>query len=103
MGRNIIKIDKIENHTQRLYAYAQRKRGLLKKAMEISILCEQDLYLVFYDKKDKKLVQLSSSEDFNLEAINHLINPELRDQMKSVEIYENADLELLEHNCLTDK
>lgn len=56
MGRNIIKIDKIENHTQRLYAYAQRKRGLLKKAMEISILCEQDLYLVFYDKKDKKLV-----------------------------------------------
>ena len=78
MGRNIIKIDKLENHTQRLYAYAQRKRGLLKKAMEISILCEQDLFLVLYDRKDKKLVSLTSSEDFTVEAVSNLIKPEVR-------------------------
>ena len=69
MGRNIIKIDKLENHTQRLYAYAQRKRGLLKKAMEISILCEQDMFLVLFDRKDKKLVTLTSSEDFTIDAV----------------------------------
>lgn len=31
--------------------YCKRKKGLIKKAMEISILCAQDLFLILYDQK----------------------------------------------------
>ena len=58
MGRNNIEIRKLEVKSQRLYAYYQRKRGLLKKAMEMSVLCDLDLFLVFYDRATDKLVKL---------------------------------------------
>jgi len=42
MGRaKIVSITKIENENKRAITFHKRKRGFLKKAMELSILCEQ--------------------------------------------------------------
>jgi hypothetical protein len=40
MGRKPINITQIKEKVAREYAYSQRKRGLLKKCMELSILCD---------------------------------------------------------------
>ena len=45
MGRSTIKIKKIENKLKRNVTFEKRKRGLLKKAMEISLLCSSDVLL----------------------------------------------------------
>ena len=51
MGRNTINIQKIENKIPREYALVQRKRGLIKKAIELAILCDKEVFFVIYDAK----------------------------------------------------
>jgi MADS-box transcription factor, plant len=44
------RIKLVENQSQRNVTYSKRKRGILKKAIELSVLCAQDIYLVIFDK-----------------------------------------------------
>ena len=39
------------SESQKNIAYFKRKRGILKKAMELSLICHQDIYMVIYDPK----------------------------------------------------
>ena len=39
----------IDNKVSRNVTFCKRKRGLIKKAMEISILCGQEVSLILYD------------------------------------------------------
>ena len=55
--------------------YFKRKRGLLKKCIEMSLRLQQDVYMVIYDKKAKKLVEFNSTPEFDLDAITKLKNP----------------------------
>jgi len=64
MGRNKIKIEKIENSKIRQVTFYKRKRGLLKKAMELSLLCESKIFLCIVDKVEK-LTIYSSENDIN--------------------------------------
>ena len=43
---NLTKITKIANKAQRKVTLCKRKRGLIKKAIELSQLCDQQKYLV---------------------------------------------------------
>lgn len=47
MGRTRLEIKRIENNTNRQVTFSKRKKGLLKKAYEISVLCDIDLALLF--------------------------------------------------------
>lgn len=47
--RKIDKSKKIENKNQRSVAFCKRKRGFLKKAIELSRLCDQQIFMVMYD------------------------------------------------------
>ncbi|KAL7713252.1 uncharacterized protein QTN25_009100 [Entamoeba marina] len=60
MGRNKIKIEKIENDRKRATTFQKRRHGLIKKAMELSILCECEISLMIF--LDQKLVVYSSSD-----------------------------------------
>ena len=50
----------IENKVRNV-TYCKRKRGMLKKAMELAMLCEQQISLVMYDSRKNKLVSYCST------------------------------------------
>lgn len=51
MGRKKIElIKRIENDQARNVTLTRRRRGLIKKAMELSKLCDQHVYVVIFDK-----------------------------------------------------
>ncbi len=62
MGRNKIKIEKIKNERIRQVTFYKRKKGLLKKAMELSLLCEVKVFLCIVDRNDRMMI-FSSEED----------------------------------------
>ena len=72
MGRKSINIERIQRKIPREYAFVQRKRGLIKKAIELAILCDKELFFVIYDAKDKRMCQYSSNENFNASEINQI-------------------------------
>lgn len=52
MGRNKIKIQSIKNERTRQVTYYKRKKGLLKKAMELCLLCDVKVFFTIVDKKE---------------------------------------------------
>ncbi|KAL7720728.1 Myocyte-specific enhancer factor 2A [Entamoeba marina] len=60
MGRNKIKIEKIESERKRTATYTKRSHGLIKKAMELSILCDCEVSLFIF--ANDKLVVYSSKD-----------------------------------------
>eukprot|EP01103_Thecamoeba_quadrilineata_P011771 TRINITY_DN2881_c0_g1_i1.p1 TRINITY_DN2881_c0_g1~~TRINITY_DN2881_c0_g1_i1.p1 ORF type:complete len:551 (-),score=82.21 TRINITY_DN2881_c0_g1_i1:152-1804(-) len=61
MGRNKISIEKITNERNRQATFMKRKSGLVKKAMELSILCDCEIALIIFSSNNK-LFQYSSNE-----------------------------------------
>ena len=47
--RRFESISFINNTRRRQVTFSKRKRGILKKAMELSILCGQSIYLSIFD------------------------------------------------------
>ena len=67
MGRKrITEFEPIENKGLRNVTYCKRKRGLIKKAMELAMLCDQKISLVIYDDQKNKIVQYNSF-DFDID------------------------------------
>ncbi|XP_077216980.1 agamous-like MADS-box protein AGL104 isoform X2 [Tasmannia lanceolata] len=48
MGRVKLQIKKIENNTNRQVTFSKRRNGLIKKAYELSILCDTDVALIMF-------------------------------------------------------
>ena len=63
MGRKKIKIDYIADLKLRQITFCKRKRGLLKKAMELSLLCGQEVFLAIYEPSLKKTIVYNSLKD----------------------------------------
>ncbi|XP_043712013.1 agamous-like MADS-box protein MADS9 [Telopea speciosissima] len=53
MGRGKIEIKRIENPTNRQVTYSKRKNGILKKAMELTVLCEAKVSLILFSSSGK--------------------------------------------------
>ncbi|PIA46450.1 hypothetical protein AQUCO_01500177v1 [Aquilegia coerulea] len=61
MVREKIQIKKIDNTTARQVTFSKRRRGLLKKAHELSILCDAEVALIIFSATGKLFEYSSSS------------------------------------------
>ncbi|KAL8157368.1 agamous-like MADS-box protein AP1 [Apium graveolens] len=53
MGRGKVQLKRIENKINRQVTFTKRRGGLLKKAHEISVLCDADVALIVFSTKGK--------------------------------------------------
>ncbi|KAM0915738.1 hypothetical protein ACQ4PT_010624 [Festuca glaucescens] len=62
MGRGKVVLQRIENKISRQVTFAKRRNGLLKKAYELSVLCDAEVALVLFSHAGR-LYQFSSSSN----------------------------------------
>lgn len=67
MGRGRVELKRIENKISRQVTFSKRRSGLLKKANEISVLCDADVALIIFSTKGK-LFEYAST-DSSMESI----------------------------------
>ena len=82
MGRNKIAIQKIKDERTRNITYYKRKKGLLKKAMELSLLCDVELIVGIYPKQishNQLLIFCTNNVDFFVDK--YLKNPLLKKEI----------------------
>ncbi|XP_006647842.1 MADS-box transcription factor 57 [Oryza brachyantha] len=84
MGRGKIVIRRIDNSTSRQVTFSKRRNGLLKKAKELSILCDAEVGLVVFSSTGR-LYEFSST---NMKAV--------------IDRYTNAKEELLGENATSE-
>lgn len=66
MRKRIDKIRKIENLSHRKVTYCKRKKGLLKKAIELSLLCDLKMFVFIYDKNQRRVIHYASDASQDL-------------------------------------
>nr|AIZ95381.1 MADS35 [Erycina pusilla] len=65
MGRGKTEIKRIENSKGRKVTFSKRKNGLLKKAWELSVLCDTDIGLIIFSPQGKLFEFASSRFSFS--------------------------------------
>ncbi|GKU89470.1 hypothetical protein SLEP1_g3603 [Rubroshorea leprosula] len=61
MKRGKVVMKRIENAASRLVSFSKRRSGLLKKAFELSVLCDVEVAVIIFSQKGT-LYEFSSSE-----------------------------------------
>ena len=91
MGKKRVDVNKfIDDQGRRDVTYAKRKRGIIKKMIELSTMCGQDIFLVIFDKEKQKLVEYRSDPNFGIEIVNGLMNPDIAKHFVH-QLYTNED------------
>ena len=76
------KLQYIAHKRKREVAYCKRKRSLLKKLIEISHLCDLDIFLVVFDKSKQKLLEYRTEIDFSVDVVKGLLEPDIKRNLK---------------------
>jgi hypothetical protein len=61
MGRGKVELKRIENKISRQVTLAKRRNGLLKKAYELSLLCDAEVALIIFSTRGRLFEFCSSS------------------------------------------
>jgi len=78
MGKKKVDVCKyIPNKMQRDVTYSKRKRGLIKKAIELSKMCGQDIFLIIFDKNKQKIVEYRNDHKFQIKIVNALLQEDI--------------------------
>uniref|UniRef100_A0A5B7BBS8 Putative SVP4 n=1 Tax=Davidia involucrata TaxID=16924 RepID=A0A5B7BBS8_DAVIN len=91
MVRQKIQIKKIDNVTARQVTFSKRRRGLFKKAQELSTLCDAEIALIVFSATGK-LFEFSSSSMKQVIERHNL-------HSKNLEKLDQSSLELQIKNC----
>jgi SRF-type transcription factor (DNA-binding and dimerisation domain) len=65
MGRGRVELKRIENKINRQVTFAKRRNGLLKKAYELSVLCDAEVGLIIFSHRGR-LYEFSSTSWYKL-------------------------------------
>lgn len=97
MAREKIQIKKIDNATARQVTFSKRRKGLFKKAQELSVLCDADVALIIFSATGKLFEFSSSSMTEILERRNlHSKNLDKLDQPSlELQLVENSNFSRL--------
>jgi MADS-box transcription factor len=68
MGRGKVQLKRIENKINRQVTFSKRRSGLLKKAHEISVLCDAEVALIIFSTKGK-LYEFATDSWYALAAL----------------------------------
>jgi hypothetical protein len=60
MGRGKVELKRIDNKISRQVTFAKRRNGLLKKAYELSVLCDAEVALIIFSTRGR-LFEFSTS------------------------------------------
>lgn len=91
MAREKIQIKKIDNATARQVTFSKRRRGIFKKAEELSVLCDADVALIIFSATGKLFEYSSSSMKEILEK--HRVHSKNLDRLDQPSV----ELQLLEN------
>ncbi|KAJ9679176.1 hypothetical protein PVL29_021185 [Vitis rotundifolia] len=86
MVRGKIQMRRIENATSRQVTFSKRRNGLLKKAYELSVLCDAEVAVIIFSQKGR-LYEFSSSK-YNLKQ-------DTESMAKKIELLEVSQRKLL--------
>ena len=71
MGRGRVELKRIENKINRQVTFAKRRNGLLKKAYELSVLCDAEVALIVFSNRGKLYEFCSTQRYTYLYAQSH--------------------------------
>ncbi len=54
----------IDDKKKRSVTYCKRKRGLIKKMIELSKLCNQDICMAIFDNSRQRIIKFQTSDKF---------------------------------------
>ncbi|KAK6142864.1 hypothetical protein DH2020_023212 [Rehmannia glutinosa] len=84
MGRGRVELKRIENKINRQVTFSKRRNGLLKKAYELSVLCDAEVALIIFSSRGK-LYEFGSSRHLLGEDLGPLSVKELHNLEKQLE------------------
>ncbi|KAL9313053.1 hypothetical protein ACSQ67_018505 [Phaseolus vulgaris] len=79
MGRVKLQIKKIENTTNRQVTFSKRRNGLIKKAYELSVLCDVDVALIMFSPSGRPSFFSGNKRMHNQEHVQKLLG-KLKDE-----------------------
>ena len=86
MGKKKIAIEQLTSEKNKRLTLNKRKKGLIKKAMELSILCDADVFIQIVNPHDPKDTTIFTSND--LKEMTTIINRDIKQKKKSI-FYKN--------------
>ncbi|KAG6429527.1 hypothetical protein SASPL_107579 [Salvia splendens] len=87
MVRGKVEMKRIENPTSRQVTFSKRRNGLLKKAYELSVLCDAEVALIIFSQKGR-LYEFSSSNSSKIsEFLSTVLKLRMICMQKSIEKY----------------
>ncbi|XP_048326468.2 MADS-box protein AGL42 isoform X2 [Ziziphus jujuba] len=114
MVRGKIQMRRIENATNRQVTFSKRRNGLLKKAYELSVLCDAEVAVIIFSQRGK-LYEFSSNDmqktiqryhkharevqinNYEVEQYMQQLKLESANMAKKIELLEDSQRKLLGH------
>lgn len=95
--RRLDKIEEILDPNIKKVTLCKWKRGLIKKAIELSIMCQQTIFIYILDKRTQRMIHYMSDES---EDIVNLFNKEAKREFYSNIDYKKFGVRTEEDQCM---